>query len=497
MHVSTPPSRFANVRRLSDYPIRGCVGALALAIARGGALVALAVVAPSPLAAGGELPEVTSIEDLDRLSVVHFAIMSDHKGDSPRNSVEFARMVAWVEAGGAAFAVGLGDHVEYGWENSFIPWIAANSWREHLYPNVADGENEYYSSTHGEGDYGEGAPVLNLVDLDAHAEVVRPNGVEYYARIAAGEYTVHLIQLHYPDELANPAAAFPESSREWMIRTVEGIDKGERDLIVVAAHSRGGSWDRMLSPERRRLLLGKVDLVLSATTHHFEAWVQEGFEDGPAVCVNTGAVNYPGHLTPNGYVEIHVLPSGDIVGQYMDLTQARRQLQRGRLAWIKPRHGRMTRIDLLPETEPTSESELAVLKHAVTAADLQTQLEQLLGEKTGADVVRLDIVEGMPAGPLTLRDAWRVFGRNRNLRVVRVPAAKLDTLFSQWQLAPAAIGHRYARVATSHPTVTHPGHDGDHPRSHRTPGHRRSGFSRGGSGDRVAAATAGGGRVSE
>lgn len=245
------------------------------------------------------MPEVTSIEDLDRLSVVHFAIMSDHKGDSPRNSVEFARMVAWVEAGGAAFAVGLGDHVEYGWENSFIPWIAANSWwREHLYLNVADGENEYYSSTHGEGDYGEGAPVLNLVDLDANAEVVRPNGVEYYARIAAGEYTVHLIQLHYPDELANPAAAFPESSREWMIRTVEGIDKGERDLIVVAAHSRGGSWDRMLSPERRRLLLGKVDLVLSATTHHFEAWVQEGFEDGPAVCVNTGAVNYPGHLTP-------------------------------------------------------------------------------------------------------------------------------------------------------------------------------------------------------
>ena len=129
--------------------------------------------------------------------------------------------------------------MEYRWENSFIPWIGGNSWwREHCYLNVADGENEYYSPTHREADYGEGAPVLDLLDLDAHAEVTRPNGAEYYARIAAGEYTVHLIQLHYPDELANPAAAFPEASRDWMIRTLEGIDKGRRDLIVVAAHSR-------------------------------------------------------------------------------------------------------------------------------------------------------------------------------------------------------------------------------------------------------------------
>ena len=44
----------------------------------------------NPQAAGGGLPGVTSIAALDRLANLHFVIMSDHKGDSPLSSVEFA-----------------------------------------------------------------------------------------------------------------------------------------------------------------------------------------------------------------------------------------------------------------------------------------------------------------------------------------------------------------------------------------------------------------------
>ena len=84
-----------------------------------------------------------------------------------------------------------------------------------------------------------------------------------------------------------------------------------------------------------------------------------------------------------------------------------------------------------------------------------TELEQLLQEMTGADLARLQVVEGLPAGQVTLRDAWRVFGRNRNLQVVRVPAAKVDTMFSMLRRRPAAIGHGDLRVATTHQTVTH------------------------------------------
>lgn len=235
--------------------------------------------------------------------------------------------------------------------------------------------------------------------------------------------------------------AFPETSRAWMIETLQGIDKGDRDLIVVAAHSRVGSWDMVLSPERRRILLDKADLVLSATTHNFQAWVPDGFAGSAAVCVNTGAVNFPGYLTPNGFVEIHVLPSGAIVGQYVDLTQTTRRLQRGRFAWIKPRDGVMRQIDLRPEEI------LAVLADSVGVQQLQDELGSLLQELTGADLARVRVRNGLPAGPVTLHDAWRVFDKNRNLRVVRVPSVLADSVASQLGLAPVRVDGDVVRVA--------------------------------------------------
>ncbi|HJP32932.1 MAG TPA: hypothetical protein QGF95_20480 [Candidatus Latescibacteria bacterium] len=401
-----------------------------------------------PGSATAELPGVRTILDLDRESVLHFAIMSDHKGESPLSSVEFARLAAWVKQGEAAFVVGLGDHVKINWENSFIPWIQGDRWwRQHAYLNVADGENEYFSPTHRQSDYGGGAPLLDLVNLEAHATIERPNPSEYYARINVGDYAVHLIQMHYSDQPADSILAFPEQSRAWLMQTLEGIDKGEEDLILVGAHSRHGSWDLVLSPERRNALLSKADLVLSATTHNFRAWVPDGFSGTPAVCVNTGAVNFPGYMTPNGYVEIHVLSDGAIVGQYIDLTQTSRQLQRGRFAWIKPRDGTMRQVDLRPEQV------LAVLADSVGVAELQPALSSLLQELTGADLAQVRVRNGLPAGPVTLEDAWRVFDKNRNLRVVRVPEDRVDAVAERLELDPVNIDGAYARVAVDQPAT--------------------------------------------
>ena len=319
--------------------------------------------AANPAVTAGEgVPGIETIGDLDRLADLHFAIMSDNKGDSPLSSVEFARMTAWMKEGNPAFVIGLGDHVKYRWENTFIPWLQSDPWwREHFYPNVADGENEYYSPTHRQSDYGEGAPILDLVALDAHANVIRPNKSEYYAQISVKDYTVHLIQMHFSDQPMDAAVAFPESSRAWMMETLKGIEKADRDLIIVAAHSRTGAWDMILSPERRQLLLNMADLVLSATTHRFEAWVPEGFEEGDAVCVNTGSVNYPGPMAANGYVEIHLIESMGVVGQYIDLTQTGRRLQRGRFAWVKPKDGPMRYLNLRPPNAEETNEPLANL----------------------------------------------------------------------------------------------------------------------------------------
>ena len=74
-----------------------------------------------------DLANLKDIEDLDNQSILHYVIFSDNKGESPASSVEFARMVDWVRAGNSSFVVGLGDHLKYGWENSFIPWIQSDA----------------------------------------------------------------------------------------------------------------------------------------------------------------------------------------------------------------------------------------------------------------------------------------------------------------------------------------------------------------------------------
>ena len=401
------------------------------------------------------LPGVESVGDLDRLADLHFAIMSDNKGDSPLSSVEFARMTAWIKEGHPAFMIGLGDHVKYRWENTFIPWLQSEPWwREHFYPNVADGENEYYSPTHRQSDYGEGAPILDLVALEAHASVIRPNKSEYYAQISVGDYTVHLIQMHFSDQPMDAAVAFPESSQAWMMATLKDIEKREKDLIIVAAHSRTGSWDMVLSPERRQLLLNKTDLVLSATTHRFEAWVPEGFEGGDAVCINTGAVNYPGPMTPNGYVEIHLIKSMGVVGQYIDLTQTGRRLQQGRFAWIKPKDGPMRHLSLRPPAVDETNEPIANLNEPLEATQIEQGLSQLIKEKTGVDFALVGTRNGLDKGPVTREAAWRVFGKNTNIRVVRIPIAKVLPVLGLLQKKEIASQGAAIRVAAPHPTMT-------------------------------------------
>ena len=401
------------------------------------------------------LPDVKSIADLDRLASLHFAIMSDNKGDSPLSSVEFARMTAWIREGKPAFMIGLGDHVKYRWENTFIPWLQSDPWwREHFYPNVADGENEYYSPTHRQSDYGEGAPILDLVELEAHASVIRPNRSEYYAQISVDDYTVHLIQMHFSDQPMDTAVAFPESSRAWMIETLKGIEKGDKDLIIVAAHSRAGSWDMVLSSERRQFLLNKADLVLSATTHRFEAWVPEGFEKGDAVCINTGAVNYPGPMTPNGYVEIHLIESVGVVGQYIDLTQTDRRLQRGRFAWVKPNDGPMRSLNLRPAATDETDEPIAHLSEPLEATQIEQGLSQLVKEKTGVDFALVGTRQGLDKGPVTRDAVWQVFGKNTNIRIVRIPVVKVLPVLALLQKTEAASQGAAIRIAAPHPTMT-------------------------------------------
>jgi hypothetical protein len=297
------------------------------------------------------------IGDLDKAAVFSFAAMSDNHNDSPKTALDFGKMVKWIRESRDEFVIGLGDHLDKGLGRSFLDFLAENRWwHDHFYPNVADHENDFYGR--GQWDWGAGKKILDEVDLRSRKGVeVRPNGAEYYARIRVKGYTVHLIQLSYPDEPPDPDVAFRPDSRRYLADTIEKIDKGEKDIIIACAHSRYGWWTYLLSDEQRKIVMEKADLVLSATTHVFARIRVEGYEDHGALCINTGSITYPRLLTPPGYVQVHVLEKPlRLVVQYVHANLEQRQLQSGEYAWVKYINGKIELARFAPGPLPGTES---------------------------------------------------------------------------------------------------------------------------------------------
>lgn len=282
-----------------------------------------------------------SIEKLDNMAVLSFSIMSDNKGYSIENP-HMNKMNLWAREAGDKFILGLGDHVKDNRANPFLDLMKTDSlWHNHFYPNVADGENEFWGRD--QGDWGAGAPILNYVDMDKRKNVeIRPNNCEYYAIEEHNGIKVHIIQLHYSDNPPNPAIAFNESSRQYLMDVLDSIDKTDNDIIIVLAHT--GNWVEQLSEERKSKVLDKADLILGATTHRYQRYDFTDYDnENGAIAFNTGAL---GNSGKNGFLQVHVLeyPTRIII-QYQTTKNDRRELQKNGFAYEKVINGKIKKVE--------------------------------------------------------------------------------------------------------------------------------------------------------
>lgn len=287
--------------------------------------------------ADGKLVGIGAIEDLDKKAAFSFAIMSDHKGVSPIDDEGFARMAQWMHQSNDRFVIGLGDHLKKGRTNTFLTFVQDNPWwLKNFYPNVADGENEFYGKD--QGDWGAGAPILDLAGLPSNPAVtIRPNKCEYYAKLKVKGYTIHLVQLHYPDSGKDP---FRADSRQYLADSLRSIEKKEKDIIIAAAHSRTGFWVNELSDEQQRIVMAKCDLVLSATTHCFARFTLNAYGDNGPLMLNTGSTSFP-RLSLPGYVQVHILENPfSLVVQYVRVDMPARALPAAPFAFVKIINGR-------------------------------------------------------------------------------------------------------------------------------------------------------------
>ncbi len=283
-----------------------------------------------------------TIKDLDNEAVFSFSIMSDNKGYSVENTNMY-KCDKWIREAGDRFILGLGDHVKDNRTNQFLNLIKNDSlWHNHFYPNVADGENEFWGEE--QGDLLAGAPILKYVDLDKRKNVkIRDNKCEYYAIEEYNGIKVHIIQLHYSDTPTDPQIAFNENSRQYLMDVLDSINKTDNDIIVVLAHT--GPWVNQLSEARKLKLMMKADLVLGATTHRYERYyfLGENINTG-AIAFNTGSVGNSG--LDNGFMQVHVLKNPTrIIVQYQKTRNDSRKLQGKGFAYEKIINGKISEID--------------------------------------------------------------------------------------------------------------------------------------------------------
>lgn len=282
-----------------------------------------------------------TIKKLDSLALFSFSVISDNKGSSLENE-DMYKCDKWIREAGDRFILGVGDHVKDNRSNHFLSLIKNDSlWHNHFYPNVADGENEFWGKN--QADWGAGFPILDSVNLANRKNVIiRKNKNEYYAIEAHNGIKIHIIQLHFSDSPDNPLIAFNKSSRKYLMKILRKIHKNKNDIIIVLAHT--GAWYEQLSNKQQERLFKKADLLLGATTHRYKRYnIANNDKYLVPIALNTGAI---ANSSESGFLQVHILKNPlRMVIQYQKTKNSSRQLQGKGFAYEKIINGKIKEIN--------------------------------------------------------------------------------------------------------------------------------------------------------
>lgn len=374
--------------------------------------------------------DITSIAQLDSMSVFSFAIMSDNKGDA-LNKKEFERMDKWIKETKSEFVIGLGDHVKRGWKNQFVDFLKEDKWwYRHFYPVLADGENEFYGES--QADRSKGKELFELTDIRERENVkFTKEGSKYYAKIKVKDYTVHLISLFFPDSPSDESVAFPDESKKYLVDVLNSIEKSDKDIIIAAAHSRMGYWLNNLPKEQLDITLDKVDLVLSATTHIFQVFNSYGDEKVP-LAINTGSITFPNLFCPGGYVQVNLVEDPTaIVVQYINAEKKDRKLQNTYYSAVKKLNGEVVSADFKELKKKDDPNRIiAETSREFSTEELKALLHIYCMEKFNTDTAIINNFRGLSKGDVNYIEYLSIFPYKNKIVTLSVNPAEYDSIFT-------------------------------------------------------------------
>ena len=396
----------------------------------------------------GKIESVQTLSDLDQVSAFNFIIMSDNKGDSGKNSNQFAKLEQRIKDCDTKFVIGLGDHVKKGYDNNFLELLDENEWwMNNFYPNIADGENEYYGKS--QGDWGAGYKLIEKTSMNKNAHVeMCDNKVEYYLKRKIDDFTIHLIQLHYADQPADESFAFRAESKKFLTKTLQTIQKTQKDIVIAAAHSKSGFWFDKLSSDQQNIVLEKCDLVLSATTHFFERQIIPDYEKKGPLFINTGSITHPTKYSPFGFVQIHVLSyPAMLVVQYLDAANDTLEFQNSDYAFIKKINGEIIETNFRKKRpEEKMDRVIMFLPEKITQDQVKLLAENLYKHVAKTELAMVEINCELPEGEIKYAQLWDIFPYNNQICRVHLPQ---DAIHKELQLFGEQIQSDFLWVAMS------------------------------------------------
>ena len=378
----------------------------------------------------GRITNVNTIDQLDSVSVFHFAIISDNDGDSPINNNAFKHMDHWLKDRNAQFVIGLGNHVKKGKDNTFLTLVHTdNYWHTHFFPGAAEGENEYYGND--PADWSTSGHFLDEVELSKRDNIsIHPRNAEYYAKIKVKDYTIHLIQFGNPPI---DSISFKEDSRQCLLDTLQTIDKGPKDIIIVGAHSINGFWTQYLSDDQKDCLLSKADLILSSSTRLFSRSIDEIYCDNGALQINTGSIAYPAAYCPCGYIEVHVLEKPfALVVQYINASIEKRELQNSDYAFIKFVNGPTVTTQFRPRLpEEEIHQPIVSIKNDLSSGKLDSLLTNYANKSLKTDISLLKSSKGFLVNQVDIAHCWEVFPHNNDVYILTLTSKQYQDMMNE------------------------------------------------------------------
>ncbi len=374
----------------------------------------------------GKFHRIDTLAKLKEMSDFNFTVMGENEGLALSNN-NFKKLTEFTGNNDTAFILGTGDHLNNQKQDEFIKYVGDNNWwKTRFFPNISTYENEFFGSKY--SDWNSGKKMIESLKFPVYSETkFFNNGADYYVKVKEAFYTIHLFQLHNHER--EGICQEKTDLYKWLFDEVSGINKTERDFIIISGRGLAQSFSTDMHIDNYKLLKNKSDLIISDDFSPF----QTSYKESEAVVMNASSIINNSKYTPAGFVQVyHLIEPSAFVILNLNVEEDKLRLPSEGNSIIKYVNGTSEPL-FLREAEEHELPDRAIceLNRDFTKEELQTIAEKLYAGVGENDKTWVIVESGLDKGVIKYSDLWNVFPRNGEVYILNLSYNQLRKTFGK------------------------------------------------------------------